>query len=63
MLSVVLSGWTEVENPYEKIQSTRICVGFMVIMEGEFGRKKKKKDQNLQLQSGDIMKEMGEYHV
>lgn len=43
MLSVVLSGWTEVENPYEKIQSTRICVGFMVIMEGEFGRKKKKK--------------------
>lgn len=62
MLSVVLSGWTEVENPYEKIQSTRICVGFVVIMEGEFGRKKKK-DQNLQLQSGDIMKEMAEYHV
>lgn len=45
MLSVVLSGWTEVENPYEKIQSTRICVGFMVIMEGEFGRKKKKRPE------------------
>lgn len=57
MLSEVLSGWTEVENPYEKVQNTGFVWDLWSLWRENL--EEKKKDLNQQLQSGDIVNWQG----